>query len=122
MAVEDDYTEERLAEYDRDAIAQGDVIVMGFVTVVRNLRVRVLELEARLARETVSWSVWCEPLPEANGREARWIDDGGCRPHPTWTKDEAEGEAAKWSRINKHWSYEVRPRDRSASSKTKPAD
>ena len=41
MAVEDDYTEERLAEYDAAAIAQDDVIVIGFVTVVRNLRARV---------------------------------------------------------------------------------
>jgi hypothetical protein len=41
MATEDDYTEERLAEYDAAAIAQDDVIVMGFVTVVRNLRARV---------------------------------------------------------------------------------
>jgi hypothetical protein len=41
MAVEDDYTEERLAEYDAAAIAQDDVIVMGFVTVVRGLRERV---------------------------------------------------------------------------------
>ena len=45
MATDDDYTEERLAEYDAAAIAQDDVIVMGFVTVVRNLRARVAELE-----------------------------------------------------------------------------
>jgi hypothetical protein len=49
MATEDDYTEERLAEYDAAAIAQDDVIVMGFVTVVRGLRARLATAENALA-------------------------------------------------------------------------
>ena len=59
MAVEDDYTEERLAEYDRAAIAQNDVIVMGFVTVVRNLRARAAKLEkvAATARRRVACTI-----------------------------------------------------------------
>lgn len=48
MATEDDYTEERLAEYDSDALAQDDVLVIGFVTVVRDLRARVKGLEGDL--------------------------------------------------------------------------
>ena len=62
MAIEDDYTEERLAEYDAAATAQDDVIVMGFVTVVRNLRARVAELEPivrDLAEHTVCSSLHC---------------------------------------------------------------
>jgi hypothetical protein len=99
----------------------GDNLPSGAEVHIKKLA-ELLDDFARLRNETGgSWSVWCEPVPEANGREAGWIDDGERRPHPVWTKVEAEGEAAKWSRINKQWSYEVRRRDRFASSKTELA-
>jgi hypothetical protein len=39
--IEEDYTEERLADYDRVAIDQHDVLVMGFITLVRQLRAEI---------------------------------------------------------------------------------
>jgi len=74
MAVEDDYTEERLAEYDAAAIAQDDVLVMGFVTVVRNLRARIEAM--RKAAEFCGLRGMC---PRCNAEDPdRYVD---ARPH-----------------------------------------
>jgi len=63
--IEEDYTEERLADYDRVAIDHDDVLVMGFVTLVRQLRnelaaerewrARVVPLLHNCIAETDSW-------------------------------------------------------------------
>jgi hypothetical protein len=45
----DDYSEERLAEYDGAAIEQDDVLVMGFVSEVRRLRAVNADLEEQTA-------------------------------------------------------------------------
>lgn len=51
--IEEDYTEERLADYDRVAIDHDDVLVMGFVTLVRQLRAEIAAERAWRKRATI---------------------------------------------------------------------
>lgn len=52
--AEHEWTEERLAEYDRIAIDQDDVLVMGFVSIVRDLRAKLAEERERTTRIRVA--------------------------------------------------------------------
>ena len=59
-SLEEDYTEERLAEYDRIAIKYDDVLVMGFVSVVRDLRVQLRDERAfmKLVVQRIRCGCW----------------------------------------------------------------
>jgi len=60
-AIDEDYTEERLAEYDRTAIENNDVLVMGFVTLVRQLRDELTAERARTDALVAEIKTWWAP-------------------------------------------------------------
>jgi len=60
--IEEDYTEERLADYDRVAIDHDDVLVMGFVTLVRQLRAEIAAERAWRKRATIAGAAILDAL------------------------------------------------------------